>query len=124
MPRSILTYGMRIKRRKDFSDSIKKAEWMLAARKNPNDRFIKTSACRECERILRWGDGTYNFDHHDNNSSNKSLRNCYLVCRNCHGKVTKFKKIKIIDKWTGMVTGRKTIKLKAGYKKPRKKTKR
>jgi hypothetical protein len=82
-------------------------------------KFYKTSECRQCHKKLRWGDGTYNFDHKDNNPANNSQSNCYLVCRNCHGRATKIEKRKIRGPFLGMVIGHKTIKRKAGYKKPK-----
>ena len=106
------------KKRKPFKISTKKKEWMSAARKS---KFTKTSKCRNCGRRLSWGDGTYHFDHKDNNEANNSQKNCYLVCRNCHGKVTVTKKRKIREPLTGAVIGHKTIKKKVGYKKVRKK---
>jgi C4-type Zn-finger protein len=71
---------------------------------------------------LAWGDGTYNFDHYDNNSSNNSQKNCRLVCKNCHGGATKTKKIAERNPYTGEVIGYRTIKLKVGYKKNPRKT--
>jgi len=119
------------KKRKPFSTKTKKIEWMLAAGKNPYDtrardsgklRFVKTSKCRECGTRLTWGDRTYEFDHKDNNPANNSQTNCYLVCRNCHGKATVIKKRKIKG-FFGQTIGHKTIKKKVGYKKPKKKPK-
>jgi len=99
---------------------------MLAAGRDPKEytekgKFYKTSQCRnsKCHKKLRWGDGTYAFDHRDNNSANNSQSNCYLVCRNCHGKATKIEKRKIRDSFLGTVVGYKTIKRKVGYKKPK-----
>ena len=102
----------------------KKIEWMLAAGRNPYDkfgrlRFLKTSKCRECGTTLRWGDRRYNFDHKDNNPANNSQPNCYLVCRNCHGKHTIIKKRRMKNIF-GDTVGYKTIKKKVGYKKPKK----
>ena len=115
------------KKRKPFSTKTKKIEWMIAAGKSPYDksgklRFVKTSKCRECGTPLKWGDRTYNFDHKDNNPANNTQTNCYLVCRNCHGKVTVIKKRKIKG-FLGQTIGHKTIKKKVGYKKPKKKPK-
>jgi len=99
-------------------------EWMSAGGHDPlkwRTGFIKTSICRNCKRKLTWGDGSYSFDHKDNNSSNNSQSNYFLVCRVCHGKHTKIDKIKTKG-FLGDVTY-KTIKRKVGYKKPRKTTK-
>jgi len=65
-----------------------------------------------------WGDRTYNFDHKDNNPANNSQRNCYLVCRICHGKATKIEK-RAIRGIFGEVEGYETIKRKVSYKKPK-----
>jgi hypothetical protein len=114
--------------RKNFSITKKKIEWIDAAGKNVAEylrdktKFVKTSYCRQCKTKLTWGDGTYNFDHKDNNPRNNSQKNCYLVCRNCHGKATKIKK-RAIRGIFGNVIGYKTIKKKVGYKKPRSSTK-
>jgi len=111
----------RVKKRKPFKTSTKKIEWMRASHRDPYGKFVKTSRCRSCRRPLRWGDGSYNFDHKDNNPANNSQKNCYLVCRICHGKHTKFGTRKV--KSLGMVVGHKRIKKKVGYKKPKKKEK-
>jgi len=113
------------KKRKPFSTKNKKMEWMRAASKDPahwRAKFVKTSKCRKCHRRLRWGDGTYDFDHKDNNPANNSLNNCYLVCKGCHGAVTVVKKRKIKG-FLGETVGYETIKKKVGYKKPKKKPK-
>ena len=113
-------FGM-TKRRKPFRLSTKKIEWMKAAGRDPEEytehkKFYKTSKCRKCGRRLTWGDGSYDFDHKDNNSANNRQSNCYLVCKVCHGKATKIKKVKT----TGLLSsGYKTIKLKTSYKKPK-----
>jgi hypothetical protein len=110
-------------KRKPFSKNTKKTEWMLAAGKNPyTDKFIQTSKCRKCHRPLRWGDRTYDFDHKDNNPANNSQKNCYLVCKSCHGNVTVIKKKRVTGIF-GQTVGYKTIKKKVGYKKPKKTTK-
>ena len=109
--------GRKIKYRREFKFSTKKNEWMRAAGRDPFDTFVKTSKCRRCKRSLKWGDRTYEFDHKDNNPANNSQKNCYLVCKICHGKATVIKKKKITDKFTGMVIGHQTIKKKVGYKK-------
>jgi hypothetical protein len=113
------------KKRKSFSIRTKKIEWMKAGGHDSYDyithrKFIRTSRCRNCGRRLAWGDGTYNFDHKDNNPANNSQRNCYLVCRNCHGKHTVVKKRKVKG-FFGETIGHKTVKRKVGYKKPKKK---
>lgn len=112
------------KRRKPFSMTTKKVEWMMAAGRDPDEylekgKFYKTSYCRKCKTRLIWGDGRYNFDHRDNNPANNRQSNCYLVCKNCHGKATKTKVIKQRGIF-GEVVGYKTIKLKVGYKKRKK----
>ena len=115
--------------RRNFLITQKKIEWMDVAGKNVADylrdkkKFVKTSYCRRCKTKLIWGDGTYNFDHKDNNPSNNNQKNCYLVCRNCHGKVTKIEK-RAVRGILGEVIGYKTIKRKIGYKKPRSTSKR
>ena len=112
------------KRRKAFSTKTKKNEWMLAAGKNPFvDKFVKKSKCQVCGRVLIWGERTYDFDHKDNNSANNSQKNCYLVCKSCHGKHTVIKKRRITGLF-GDTVGYETIKKKVGYKKPKKKTRR
>lgn len=115
------------KKRKPFTTKTKKTEWMLAAGQRVFDssgkrRFVKTSKCRICGTPLKWGDRRYNFDHKDNNPANNSQTNCYLVCRNCHGKHTVIKKRKVKG-FLGETVGYKTIKKKVGYKKPKKKPK-
>ena len=57
-------------------------------------------------------------DHKDNNPRNNSQKNCYLVCRNCHGKATKIEKRAVRDMFGG-IAGYKTIKRKVSYKKPK-----
>ncbi len=113
------------KRRKNFTVATKKIEWMKAAGRDPdeyikNKKFYKTSKCRQCGLKLTWGDRRYDFDHKDNNSSNNSQKNCYLVCKTCHGGATKIEKQKVRDPFFGDVVGHKTIKRKVGYKKPKK----
>ena len=111
------------KKRKPFKTSTKKMEWMSAAGKDPlqwRKNFVETSKCRSCGRTLTWGDGSYDFDHKDNDPSNNSQSNCILVCKSCHGKATVIKKRKI--KVLGLTIGHETIKRKVGYKKPKKKT--
>ena len=112
--------------RKPFAPNTKRIEWLLASGRDPDKyfetgKFYKTSYCRKCKRRLIWGDGSYDFDHKDNNSANNRQSNCYLVCKVCHGKHTKTKVIKERD-YFGQVVGHKTIKLKTGYKKPAKKS--
>ena len=120
------------KERKEFGIRTKRIEWLKAAGKRgelillkylADGRVPKTmppSQCRKCKRSLKWGSGTYNHDHKNNDSTNNSQSNCYLVCRNCHGEATKTKVIRTRD-FMGEVVGHKTIKLKVGYKKPIKK---
>ena len=122
------------KQRREFSIATKRIEWLGAAEtasaKRVLEKYVKDgkvpsrmprSKCRVCGGTLTWGDGTYNFDHYDNNSANNSQRNCYLVCRNCHGKATKIRLVRELDPWFGTVIRYVTQKLKVGYKKnPRK----
>ena len=115
------------KKRKPFSTKTKKIEWMIAANQKVYDksgklRFVSKSKCRVCKRPLTWGDRTYDFDHKDNNPANNSQRNCFLVCKVCHGKHTVVKKRRITG-FFGETVGHKTIKKKVGYKKPKKKPK-
>lgn len=114
------------KRRKPFTLTQKRIEWMQAAGRGKdyakNGKFYKTSRCRKCKIRLIWGDRSYDFDHKDNNSSNNSQRNCYLVCKICHGKATKIAKHKVRG-ILGDVIGYKTVKKKVGYKKPKAKPK-
>jgi len=115
------------KKRKPFSTKTKKIEWMLASGRRVYDksgklRFVKTSKCRVCGTPLKWGERTYEFDHKDNNPANNRQTNCYLVCRNCHGKHTVIKKRKVKGIF-GETVGYKTIKKKVGYKKLKKKPK-
>jgi hypothetical protein len=122
------------KQRREFSIVTKRIEWLGAADTESAKRVLQKyvddgkapsrmprSKCRVCGKPLTWGDGTYNFDHYDNNSSNNGQRNCYLVCRNCHGGATKIRLVRELDPWFGTVIGYITQKLKVGYKKnPRK----
>jgi cytochrome c553 len=82
-----------------------------------------SARARRCGRVLNWRDGSYDFDHRDNNSANNSQRNCYLVCKVCHGKHTVVKKRRITN-MLGQTIGYETIKKKVGYKKTKKKTSR
>ena len=116
--------------RREFSIVTKRVEWLKAAGTDNAKRVllkyladgkvparIPRSRCRGCKTTLTWGSGTYNFDHKDNNSANTSQKNCFLVCRNCHGKATKIRVVREYDPWFGSVIGYRTQKLKAGYKK-------
>jgi hypothetical protein len=109
--------------RRPFKKSTKKIEWMLAAGRNPYGKFCKTSKCRnpKCrlKQKLTWGDGSYDFDHRDNNSANNKQENCYLVCKICHGKATKLAKRPVRGGWFGEIIGYETVKKKVGYKKGR-----
>jgi hypothetical protein len=121
-----ILYGTKPTKRKAFTISTKKIEWMKAGGHKPElytekGIFYKTSKCRNCPRKLTWGDRTYDFDHKDNNPLNNSQKNCYLVCKVCHGKHTVIKKRKVRDPYLGHVVGHSTIKKKVGYKKPKKK---
>lgn len=110
-----ITTGKKIKTRKPFKISTKKKEWNKAAGRDETD-FKTTSKCRNCKRKLIWGSGTYDFDHKDNNPTNASQKNCYLVCKVCHGKHTVIKKRKVKNQF-GYPTGYQTVKVKKGYKK-------
>jgi hypothetical protein len=118
----------------EFSIATKRVEWLRAAKtdtaKEVLQKYAETrkpppkmprSRCRVCKTTLTWGSGTYAFDHFDNRSYNTSQRNCYLVCRNCHGKGTKTRQVAVYDADTGEYMGTTTQKLKVGYKKTAKK---
>jgi len=120
--------------RREFSVVTKRIEWLKAAgTDNAKKVLLKyagdgkvparmpRSRCRVCKTALSWGSGTYNFDHKDNNSANTSQKNCFLVCRNCHGRATKTRIVREREPWFGSVVGYRTQKLKVGYKKPIKK---
>ena len=109
-------YGRPAKERKNFKVSDKKLEWNLSAGRDKSN-FKSTSKCRVCKTHLTWGNRTYEFDHKNNNNSDNRQENCYLVCRNCHGKNTVIGKRKITN-LLGQTIGYKTIKKKVGYKKP------
>ena len=123
--------GRKISYRKEFKTSTRKRVWMKAVGHNPDlwrTNFIKTSKCMNprctIKKKLIWGDKTYEFDHKDNNSSNNSEKNCFLVCLFCHSKVTVRGPNKLIrDKFTGMVIQEKATKKKVGYKKVRRRKK-
>ena len=116
--------------RVEFRIVTKRVEWLKAAGTDNAKRVLlkyladgkvparmPRSRCRVCKAPLTWGSGTYNFDHKDNNSANTSQRNCFLVCRNDHGKATKTRVVREYDPWFGSVVGYRTQKLKVGYKK-------
>jgi hypothetical protein len=118
----------------EFSIVTKRVEWLKAAgtdnAKKVLLKYAETqkppakmprSKCRVCKIPLSWGSGTYHFDHKDNNSANASQRNCFLVCRNCHGKATKTRVVREYEPFFGSVVGYRTQKLKVGYKKATKK---
>ena len=118
----------------EFSIVTKRVEWLKAAGTDNAKRMLlkyladgkvpakmPRSKCRVCKTPLTWGSGAYNFDHKDNNSANTSQRNCFLVCRNDHGKATKTRVVRVYDPWFHSVVDYKTQKLKVGYKKPTKK---
>jgi len=120
--------------RRPFTLVAKRVEWLKAAgTENAKKVLLKyladgkvparmpRSKCRRCPKTLAWGDGTYNFDHKNNRAYDNSQRNCYLVCRNCHGRATKTKTIAQRNPFTGEVEGYRKIKLTADYKKPAKK---
>ena len=117
--------------RREFSIVTKRVAWLRAAGTDNAKRVLlkyaetqkppakmPRSRCRVCKTPLTWGSGTYNFDHKDNNSANASQKNCFLVCRNCHGHATKTKMIRERHPWTGEVIAYRPIKIKVGYKKP------
>ena len=122
----ILTgFNTRTKHRKEFSTQVKKRTWMKARNSDPDlwrSGFIKTCYCMNprCGIKLIWGNGAYDFDHKDNNPSNNSKLNCFVVCKICHGKHTKTDKRAVYDQYRNF-TGYKTIKKRVGYKKIRKK---
>ncbi|OGN97949.1 MAG: hypothetical protein A2Z77_08895 [Chloroflexi bacterium RBG_13_51_36] len=113
----------------EFSIVTKRIEWLSAGGESGKNTLLKyvkdkkvparmpRSRCRVCKIPLTWGSGTYNFDHRDNNSANISQKNCFLVCRNCHGKATKIRVVREREPWFGSVIGYRTQKLKVGYKK-------
>ena len=120
--------------RREFSIVTKRVEWLKAAgTDNAKKVLLKyagtqkppakmpRSRCRVCKSTLTWGGGTYHFDHKDNNSGNASQKNCFLVCRNCHGGATKTRVVREREPWFGSVIGYRTQRLKVGYKKPTKK---
>ena len=120
--------------RVEFSIVTKRVEWLKAAGTDNAKRVLlryladgkvpakmPRSKCRVCKIPLSWGSGTYHFDHKDNNSANISQKNCFLVCRNDHGKATKIRWVREYDPWFHSVVGHKPQKLKVGYKKPTKK---
>jgi len=119
--------------RRPFGIITKRIEWFSAGGESGKKTLLKyikdgkvpvrmpRSKCRVCKRPLTWGSGTYNFDHKDNNSANNSQKNCFLVCRNCHGRATKIRVVRELDPWFGSVIGYRTQKLKVGYKKTAKK---
>jgi hypothetical protein len=119
----------------EFSIVKKRVEWLKAAgTDNAKKMLLKyladgkvparmpRSRCRVCKIPLTWGSGTYNFDHKDNNSANTSQRNCFLVCRNDHGKATKIRWVREYEPFFGSVVGYRPQKLKVGYKKTAKKS--
>jgi hypothetical protein len=118
----------------EFSIVTKRVEWLKAAGTDNAKRVLlkyladgkvpgkmPRSKCRVCKIPLIWGSGTYHFDHKDNNSANTSQKNCFLVCRNCHGRATKTRVVRQREPWFGSVVGYRTQKLKVGYKKAAKK---
>jgi len=118
----------------EFSIVTRRVEWLKAAGTDNAKRVLlryladgkvpakmPRSKCRVCRIPLTWGSGTYNFDHKDNNSANISQKNCFLVCRNCHGKATKIRVVREREPWFGSVVGYRIQKLKVGYKKTAKK---
>ena len=110
-------------KRRPFGITTKRREWVRAAGRDPFGPFVKTSKCRKCHGKLILGDGSYDFDHKNNKPWDNRQENCYLVCKSCHGKVTKIGKRIVRDRSTGMPVGYQTIRKKVGYKKPRKKKK-
>lgn len=124
-----MIFGYESPARVNFTLYQKRIEWLKAAGSSAEKTLLQylttgkigklpSSKCRQCKTILRWGDGRYNFDHRDNNPRNGSQKNCYLVCRNCHGKATKIDK-RAITGLFGQVVGYQTIKKKVSYKKPK-----
>jgi hypothetical protein len=117
----------------EFSIVTKRIEWLSAGGESGKKTLLKyitdkkvparmpRSKCRVCKIPLTWRSGTYNFDHKDNNSANISQKNCFLVCRNCHGKATKIRVVREREPWFGSVVGYRVQRLKVGYKKTAKK---
>jgi hypothetical protein len=125
--------------RVEFNIVTKTVEWLKAAGTDNAKRVLlkyladgkvparmPRSRCRVCKTALTWGSGTYNFDHKDNNSANTGQKNCFLVCRNDHGKATKIRWVREYEPFFGSVVGYRPQRLKVGYKKtarkPTKKT--
>jgi hypothetical protein len=118
----------------EFSIVTKRIEWLDAGGESGKKALLKyikdkkvpakmpRSKCQVCKMPLAWGSGTYSFDHKDNNSANVSQKNCFLVCRNDHGKATKIRWVREYEPFFGSVVGYRPQKLKVGYKKPAKKT--
>lgn len=107
-----------------FKVSTKKRVWMKA-RKNDPDKwrtgFIKTSYCmnKNCKKQLKWDKRhEFEFDHLNNDPSNNSEKNCFLVCNDCHKKHTVIGKRRQYNQ-LGMFTRYQTIRKKVGYKKKR-----
>jgi hypothetical protein len=118
--------GASSKERRNFKTSIRKRVWMRAGGHDPDKwrtGFIKTSRCMglRCKKVLKWDEHHYQFDHRDNNHANISEKNCGLLCLECHKDYTKLKSVRVKHPFLPMLDGHKTIKLKVGYKKQRKK---
>ena len=81
-------------KRQSFTTTTKEREWLSAVGRDPDGKFDKSidSRCRNCNRTLVWGSGSYDFDPLYNESYDNPDSNCYLVCKNCQGEAARRKK--------------------------------
>lgn len=107
---SLNIWGSEPSKRKNFSPATQKAALLKSHEK-----------CMNCKEKL--DPRATELDHKNNNPSDNSLKNCFVVCSNCHRKHTVITKEKVKDGW-GNVVGYKTVKHKVGYKKEKKTVKR
>ncbi len=96
--------------RRPFSTTTKREALRLTHKK-----------CKRCGKKLTRCRGRpfgviCDFDHRDNNPANNHLKNCGVLCPECHRKVTVLGK-RATYNMIGVRTGYKTIKKKVGYKK-------
>jgi hypothetical protein len=114
------------KARRPFSTQTKKRVWMKAGNHNPENwrvGFVKTSYCMSprCRKKLSWDKKyEFEFDHKNNDSSNNSEKNCFIVCNDCHKKHTQFGSRAEYNA-VGMYIGKRRFKKKVGYKKVKRK---